>query len=182
MIAVIIISWNVRDLLCACLQSLQHELADLPVRVIVVDSASADGSAAMVRADFPAVELVACAENIGYVKGNNLALRMLGFDGAGARNDASPEFVWLLNPDTIVKPGCAHLLLAFMRERSQCGLCAPMLTNPDGTLQHGSFEFPGLMQLLIDTQPRLARLRNTRWDGRYSPEQYAARAPFRAGA
>ena len=60
--------------------------------------------------------------------------------------------------------------------------CAgPKLLHADGTLQHGAFAFPGLVQLMLETQPRLWRFRGTRLDGRYAPEQYARGAPFRIG-
>jgi GT2 family glycosyltransferase len=72
-------------------------------------------------------------------------------------------------------------LLDFMQQHPRCGLFGPKLLNPDGTLQHGAFAFPGLVQLALETQPRLWRLRGTRLDGRYSPAQYAAGAPFRIG-
>ena len=175
MLAVVIVSWNVRDLLRDCLASLLADVArdGIATRVIVVDSASADGSPAMVRAEFPSVELIASDTNIGYVKGNNLALRDLG--------DA--EYVWLLNPDTRVQPGATKTLLDFMAAHPRCGLSGPQLQNADGSLQHGAFALPGLMQLAIDVVPRLqARLRDTRWDGRYLPAQYAQHKPFRIGA
>ena len=175
MLAVVIISWNVRELLRGCLRSLAAQNVG-PLRIIVVDSASSDGSAMMVRDEFPWVELEALTENIGYVKGNNLALRRLLADLH------PPEFVWLLNPDTIVQPGAAATLWAFMREHVRCGLCGPQLRNPDGSLQHGAFALPGLAQLAIDVIPRLqARLRDTSLDGRYSAQQYAG-GPFRIGS
>jgi hypothetical protein len=89
--------------------------------------------------------------------------------------------VWLLNPDTVVQPGCSEALLAFMRATPRCGLCGPQLLNPDGSLQHGAFAFPGLLQLLIDTQPRLARYRDTKLDGRHDPVRYATGLPFKTG-
>jgi N-acetylglucosaminyl-diphospho-decaprenol L-rhamnosyltransferase len=198
-LAVVIVSWNVRELLRKCLTSLlldvqQAGLAD--ARVIVVDSASADGTPAMVRAEFPAVELIACDENVGFVRGNNLALARLGFPDEGRKtNDADrasrqhdpafvlgpSSFVWLLNPDTEVKPGAVRVLLDHMARHPRCGLCGPMLLNPDGTLQHGAFAFPGLVQLALETQPLLWRFRGTRLDGRYSRAQYDAGAPFRIG-
>ncbi len=68
-----------------------------------------------------------------------------------------------------------------MARHPRCGLCGPQLLNPDGTLQHGAFAFPGLTQLLLETQRPLWRLRGTRLDGRYAPARYAAGAPFRVG-
>jgi N-acetylglucosaminyl-diphospho-decaprenol L-rhamnosyltransferase len=177
MLAVVIVSWNVRDLLRACLHSLQLDLADAApdARIIVVDSASSDGTPPMVRAEFPSVELITCDENIGYVKGNNLVLGRLE-----AEPTADLQFVWLLNPDTIIHRGAMRALLDFMRSHPRCGLCGPKLLNPDGSLQHGAFAMPGLVQLVLETQPLLWRFRNTRLDGRYDPARYEG-PPFQVG-
>jgi hypothetical protein len=172
MLSVIIVSWNVNDLLRGCLKSLIQD-AGLSTRIIVVDSASSDGTPDMIRVEFSSVELIACDENIGYVKGNNLALQKL--------LNVESEYVWLLNPDTVVQPGATKTLIDFMQAHPRCGLCGPKLVNSDGTLQHGAFALPGLVQLAIDTIPRLqARFRDTRFDGRYSPAQYEGE-PFRVG-
>ena len=186
-LAVIIVSWNVRDLLRGCLQSLTADLANLKnlsglaSRIIVVDSASSDDTPAMVRAEFPAVELIARDDNIGYVKGNNLALRQILNPESNIERASEPPFVWLLNPDTVVHTGTTKALIDFMQTTPQCGLCGPKLLNPDGTLQHSAFALPGLMQLMIDTVPRLqARFRNTALDGRYPPARYAG-PPFPIG-
>ena len=60
-------------------------------------------------------------------------------------------------------------------------MCGPTLCNPDGSLQHGAFAFPGLAQLFIDTVPRLGRWRNSRWDGRYPPAWFERPTPFQIG-
>ena len=178
MLSILIVSWNVRDLLRNCLRSL---LADLNLagladaaNIIVVDSASTDGTPAMLRAEFPSIELIASENNIGYVKGNNLALAQFSI--------LNSQFIWLLNPDTLIQPGATKTLIEFMQTHPRCGLCGPKLQNVDGTLQHGAFELPGLMQLAIDVKPRLqARFRNTRWDGRYASTHYASAHPFQIG-
>lgn len=172
-LAVIVISWNTCELLRGCLASLRA--SGEPLRVIVVDNASSDGSAEMVRDAFPEVELIEPGANLGFVKANNLALRKL-LDAADA-----PEFMWLLNSDTRVHAGAIATLLAFMRAHPRCGMLGPKLENPDGTLQHGAFSLPGLTQLAIDVIPRLqARFRDTRWDGRYPHAAYAGQ-PFQIG-
>ncbi len=193
MLTVIIVSWNVRDLLRGCLTSLFVDLASAApssARVIVVDSASTDGTPDLLRAEFPQVRLIAHADNIGFVKGNNLAMREienLKFkmqDGAALKASLSAltsEFIWLLNPDTLVKPGATRTLIDFMRARPECGMCGPTLCNPDGSLQHGAFAFPGLAQLFIDTVPCLGRWRNSRWDGRYPPAWFERPTPFQIG-
>ena len=179
MLTIIIVSWNVHDLLRSCLHSLESEVRllasiGLVAKIIVVDSASTDGSANMMRAEFPQIELIACDENIGYVKANNLALRTLETrEGGSPTSVQTPipnersmshlrsQFVWLLNPDTVVHPGAMRTLVDFMQAHPRCGLCGPKLANADGSLQHGAFALPGLAQLAIDTVPRLqARLRD----------------------
>lgn len=191
-LAIIIVSWNTRDLLRACLRSLLAD-AGIGAHIIVVDSASTDGSPEMVRTEFPIVELIACPDNIGYVKGNNLAMRQLLKTEDGRRrtdktvfrvsSSVAPPYLWLLNPDTIVQPGATKTLFDFMEAHPKCGLCGPQLQNPDGSLQHGAFALPGLLQLWIDVVPRLqARFRNTHWDGRYATEQYASHQPFQIGS
>jgi hypothetical protein len=207
MLSIIIVSWNVRDLLRNCLRSLQTDLnlaglntshggsqkpsQDLPgladaANIIVVDSASSDGTPDMLRAEFPEVELIASETNIGYVRGNNLALRRVSSDSSFVTRlgfGAASSFLWLLNPDTVIQPGATRTLIDFMQAHPRCGLCGPQLQNVDGSLQHGAFELPGLMQLAIDVTPRLqARFRNTRWDGRYAPATYASNHPFKIGS
>ncbi len=189
-LSVIIVSWNVRDLLRGCLRSLIDDVTRnaIDAHITVIDSASSDGSPDMVRAEFPEVNLIASPENIGYVKGNNLALQGMGNGtwgiGSGGYSPfpvLNSQFVWLLNPDTVVHSGATQSLLDFMQTHPRCGLCGPKLLNPDGSLQHGAFALPGLTQLAIDVVPRLqARFRNTTLDGRYPPAHYDG-PPFPIG-
>jgi GT2 family glycosyltransferase len=194
MVSVIIVSWNVHDLLRKCLTSLLLDASrgQIGTHVIVVDSASHDGSAAMVSAEFPAVELIACRENIGFVRGNNLALQRLENGDwrlnpqaynlqSAISNHLSSQYIWLLNPDTEVRPGAIQTLVNFMQQHPRCGLCGPKLLNPDGSLQEGAFEFPGLVQLALETHPRLWVFRGTRLDGRYLAQRYQCGIPFRVG-
>ena len=90
-LAIIVVSYNVRDLLRACLEATFASLArvvEIDATVWVVDNASADGSAEMVAAEFPQARLVASQENLGFAGGNNLVLRELGF-GAEERGAGS---------------------------------------------------------------------------------------------
>ncbi|MCB0214729.1 MAG: glycosyltransferase, partial [Anaerolineae bacterium] len=96
-LAIVIVSWNVRDLLADCLRSVEADLArsQLDGEIWVVDNASHDGSAAMVRQSFPAVRLIASEQNLGFAGGNNAALRAMGFDRSGD-SPTKPEIVLLL--------------------------------------------------------------------------------------
>jgi GT2 family glycosyltransferase len=178
-LAVVIVNWNVRDLLREALVSLYADLAGsgLSARVIVVDSASADGSAAMVRAEFPQVALFAEPENIGFVRGNNLALRALGLSGPTAE-PGGPRAVYLLNPDTITRPGATRALYEALFAEPRVGLAGANLTYEDGAFQHGAFAFPGLRQLWAEFFWTPGRLIEGRFNGRYPRTAYQSSTPF----
>jgi hypothetical protein len=176
-LAIIIVSWNVKDLLRDCLNSTLADLAagDLTAEVWVVDSASTDGSAEMVRAEFPTVKLIASRENLGFTGGNNTALRALGFPQQRADQ---PEAVLLLNPDTLVRPGALKSMLAFMLARPEVGIVGANLSYGDGGFQHGAYAFPGLWQLAIELFPLPGRLYESRLNGRYPRKRYTTSRPF----
>ncbi len=175
-LAVIIVTWNVRDLALGCLRSVLDDLGRTDrVRgeVWVVDNASSDGTAEAIRRNFSAVRLLEPGENLGFAAGNNLALRTLGFpDGQDL-----PDYVLLLNPDTLIRAGALSALLAGL-ESSGAGLAGARLVYGDGSFQHSAFAFPGLAQLIIDLFPVPARLRESRLNGRYPRNLYAGEQPF----
>ncbi|MBI5568260.1 MAG: glycosyltransferase family 2 protein [Chloroflexi bacterium] len=167
---IIIVSWNVRELLARCLTSIKAELerSQIAGRVIVVDNASHDGSPDMVRERFPQVELIALDENLGFAKGNTVGLRLV----------PDSEYALLLNPDTEVQPGAIQTLLAGMQARSDVAVATSRLFYGDGAFQHSAFHFPGLSQLYIDLFPVPGRLYESRLNGRYPRRQYEAGQPF----
>ncbi|MFN8377332.1 MAG: glycosyltransferase family 2 protein [Anaerolineae bacterium] len=178
-LAIIIVNWNVRDLLLESLRSLFADLetSGLHARVLVVDSASDDGSAQAVRTDYPQVELFAERENVGFVRGNNLALRALGLDRPDAGLNG-PRAVYLLNPDTITQPGATRALFDALFSEPRVGLVGANLTYGDGRFQHGAFAFPGLRQLWAEFFPTPGRLIEGRFNGRYPRSYYESDRPF----
>jgi N-acetylglucosaminyl-diphospho-decaprenol L-rhamnosyltransferase len=176
-IGIAIVSYNTRDLLRACLGSLRG--CALPLQTVVVDNASPDGSAAMVRAEFPEVTLLARADNPGFAGGTNLALRELGLGGEPGR--ARVDLALLLNPDTVVHPGAIEALAAFLADHPRAGMVGARLLNPDGTTQPAAFRFPTLSMTLLDLFPPgealPGRLYNSWWHGRYAEER--GDQPFR---
>lgn len=174
-VAVIIVSYNVRDLLARCLESIAigRQAVDL-APVYVVDNASSDGSAAMVRERFPWVELIAAAENLGFARANNVALRALGLPAAAA----APDAVLLLNPDAELLPGAVDALAACLDAQSNVGMVGPQLQYGDGCFQHSAFRFPSLAQIFLDFFPLHGRLLDSRINGRYPQALYARGEPF----
>lgn len=175
-LAVIIISYNVRDLLRSCLRSLSRSLSvhGPAAQIIVVDNKSSDDSVQMVRSDFPHVMLLEPGENLGFAGGNNYALRELGFAGG----TETPEAVWLLNPDTEVENDAPARLFQHLRESPATGAAGPTLRYGDGSFQHSAFAFPGLLQVLFDLFPVPSRVLESRLNGRYPREWYAGSTPF----
>ena len=133
-LSIIIVSWNVRDLLIACVDSIVKTIGDsgVPtVEIIMVDSASSDGSAAAVVDRFPMVKVLAQSENVGFTVGNNLGLQV-----------ASGRYVLLLNPDTIVLDDALAHMIAYMDAHPAIGAIGPRTLNPDESTQSTRRRFP----------------------------------------
>ena len=144
-LAIVIVSYNTRDLLRDCLRSIGPGGATCALDVWVVDNASRDGSAAMVRDEFPHVHVIDSPRNGGFAYANNLALSQIlgtGDWGLGTGSDLLtpdpqsliPDYVLLLNPDTVVPPGALDALVSFLEAHPAVGACGPKLLLGDGSL------------------------------------------------
>ncbi len=149
-LAIIIVNFNTRDYLRNCLTSIYSSRGDFAFEVCVVDNASLDGSADMVRAEFPQTRLIQSAVNGGYAYANNLGLRAYGFGSTsaelpGANGDSSrflssealpdpARYALLLNPDTVLPAEGLARMLEFMNQHSEAGVAGPKLVLEDGSL------------------------------------------------
>ena len=174
-LGIVTVSYRVRELLRQCLISVQASLAEsgLPAEVVVVDNASGDGTAEMVRTEFPWVRLVTNERNAGFAAANNQGLRALGLPGAGA-----PPYAMLLNPDTIVRAAALGELVAFMERTPRAGACGARLVYEDGSFQHSAFRFPTVAMAFFDFFLPHHRLLDSRWNGRYRRSLYERGLPF----
>jgi len=142
-VQVVIVNYRTADLVVDCLRSLASEIETVSdCRVIVVDGGSGDGSAVRLMNSIQTegwsgwVELLPLAENCGFAAGNNAAIRPL------LDRPNPPEYVLLLNPDTIVRPGAIRELVQFMEANPKVGIAGSRLEDPDGTPQRSAFRFP----------------------------------------
>lgn len=133
-LGIVIVNWNTRDYLRKCLETVFASVGDFSFRVVVVDNASSDGSAEMVREIFPQAHLIASPVNGGYPYGNNLGLRALGFRGKGDVAEDAPRYALLLNPDTEVPSDALWRMVQFMDARPDVGVSGPKLILEDGRL------------------------------------------------
>ena len=143
---IVIVNYRTTDLTIDCLRSLQAEVDSRDgMRVVVTDNASGDDSVARLTAavrengwgDWAAIQTL--ARNGGFAFGNNAALRP-ALQGADP-----PQYVLLLNPDTIVRSGTLKALVEFMEGRPDVGIAGSQLEEPDGTPQRSAFRFPSVL-------------------------------------
>ena len=171
-LSIIIVSWNVRDLLRACLDSLtiderrmtnEEAGSSFVLRpsseLIVVDNASSDGSATMVAAEFPAVGLIANMENAGFTRGNNLGLAV-----------ARGRFVFFLNPDTEVVGDALAAMVLYLDAHPEVGALGPQLRYGDGSLQSSRRRFPTFATALFESTPLAWHWPGNPWARRYRME------------
>lgn len=151
-LSIIIVNWNVRDLLERCLASILRDahprrpgIWQLPssgyqFEVLVVDSASSDGSPDMVRALYPDVRLYASEANLGYTGGNNLGMR-----------ESRGRYLLLLNPDTEIVGDAIDRMVSCLENQPQVGVLGPQLRYADGSVQPSRRRLPTLRTALVDS-------------------------------
>jgi GT2 family glycosyltransferase len=167
-VAIIIVSWNVRDYLADCLRSVYSEFrrSKLKGSVWVVDNNSTDGTQDLVSDLFPQVNLIKNKDNPGFGAANN--------QGMLAAAEFTPRYYFLLNPDTLVRPGSIKALVEFLDGNPKAGVAGARLVYGDGRFQHSAFAFPGISQLMFDLFPMPPRLYESRVNGRYPRRFYNA--------
>ncbi|MCL6624464.1 MAG: glycosyltransferase family 2 protein, partial [Fimbriimonadales bacterium] len=141
-LSITICSWNTREDLRHCLQSLKKERDSASFEVIVWDNASEDGSAEMVEKEFPWVRLIRSPENVGFSIGHNRATEC-----------ARGSLLLILNSDTIVHPGALKKIIDYMKAHPDVAILGPKLLNPDGSLQYSCRRFPTPMAALFRNTP-----------------------------
>jgi GT2 family glycosyltransferase len=138
-LSIIIVNWNVKDLLRKNLQSIFKLTENLDFEVIVVDNASKDGSVQMVAAEFPKVNLIASNQNLGFAKANNLGLEQ-----------ATGKYVLFMNPDMELKENSFKILIDWLNQNPQIDMATCQLIYPDGSRQNNIKNNPGICdQILI---------------------------------
>jgi len=149
-ISIIIVSWNVRELLRQCLLSISRsrlkiqrsnlEHRTLTLELIVVDNASSDGTVEMLGTEFPIVRVIANNTNVGFTRANNQALAL-----------AQGRYLFLLNPDTTLHPDALQTLYTYAEAHPRVGILGPQLFYGDGTLQSSRRRFPTLATAFLES-------------------------------
>ncbi|HSX40251.1 MAG TPA: glycosyltransferase family 2 protein [Candidatus Saccharimonadales bacterium] len=135
-ISIVIVNYNTKKFLSETLASLEHEVSKkISFEVVVVDNASSDESAEMVKKEFPDVTLVASRKNVGFAGGNNL----------GIKKTNESRYVLFLNPDTVIKQGVLEYMTTFMDAHKDAGAATCKLVMANGKIDdatHRGFPTP----------------------------------------
>ena len=137
-VSIVIVSFNTRELLRECIQSLQRQAGGIQHETIVVDNASRDGSADMVESGFPEVRLIRSETNLGFAAANNLAFAV-----------ARGRYVVLLNSDAFLEPGALRISITHMENNPTVGLRGARLVGRDGSWQPAARMFPSPLNELL---------------------------------
>jgi len=146
-LSVVVVSFNGRDYLRRCLASVLEDTKGISSELIVVDNASRDGSAQMVEAEFPQAALIRLPVNVGFAAGCNRGIEQ-----------ATGEFVLLLNPDTELAEDAFSPMVDYCRRNPSVGILGPKLLNSDGSLQLSCRRFPSHLTSLFNRRSVLTRL------------------------
>lgn len=125
-LSIIIVSWNVKEHLKKCLESIFKNQGNLNVEVIVIDNASSDGTSEMVKAVFPQVKLITNDKNLGFAAANNQGIRA-----------AKGEYILFLNPDTEILPNSLQKSIEFFKKHTDVGAVGCQILNTDPSTSSG---------------------------------------------
>lgn len=139
-LSICIVTWNARDLLCGCLDSLVESGVSTWAEVLVLDNASTDGTVDLLRSQFRWAKILESEQNLGFSRGNNVALRQ-----------AQGDVLLLLNPDTIVRRGSMERMLDALDGDPKIGAVGPLQFDGEGRVQYeGAVNFPTIWNVLCD--------------------------------
>ncbi len=156
-LSVVVVTYNSREHILECLRSLEPAADGLTMECVGVDNASPDGTADLVRGEAPWVRVIDSGDNLGYAKAVNIGTRA-----------TTGEFVLVLNPDSILRPGSLALLHAWMRTHPRCAIAGPRILGPDGVPELSGRSFPGPATFLFNRYSLLTLLwPGNPWSRRY---------------
>jgi len=137
-VSIIIVAWNVRQLLYDCLKSVYEQTKGIDFEVIYVDNASEDGSVEMVRKEFPAIRIIQNDRNEGFIKANNRGIKV-----------AMGRYVLLLNSDTLILDNAIAKMVKFADLHPEAAIVGCKVLASNRTLQESCFTCPSVLSMLL---------------------------------
>lgn len=139
-ITVIIVTWNCKQYVIDCLQSIFKDPIHCSMSITVVDNNSSDNTVEQIEKDFPAIRIIANSSNKGFATANNQGIK-----------DSSSRYVLLLNPDTIVHSGAFDRMVSFLDSNETIAAIGPAIVNGDGSPQWTGVRFPSNWNILSES-------------------------------
>ena len=161
-ISIIIVTWNTKDLLQKCLDSIYKTIHDITFEIIVIDNASEDDTVVMLRGKFPHITLLKNSRNLGFGAANNQGFRIM-----------RGRYALLLNSDTVLTIHAVEGLFTFMETHPEAAMACGQLLNADGSKQNSIASFPSLLTLMTN-MPLLEYL----FPKRYPSKRYNYEKPI----
>jgi len=146
-LSVIIVNYNVKELLYRCLKTILEDQSQRKIEVVVIDNASSDGSTEMVKDNFPKVKVVVNSRNLGFAKGANQGIKQ-----------SQGKYIFLLNPDASIKIDQLDKMIDLMEENREIAICGPKITDDQGNLQYSCRRFPSYLTSISSSQSLLFKL------------------------
>ncbi|MCQ9206668.1 MAG: glycosyltransferase family 2 protein [Omnitrophica bacterium] len=163
-LSIIVVAYNVKDLVKKCLTRIRNSEDKLKKEIIFVDNASSDGTAEMIKIDFPEVVLVESTKNLGFIRANNLAYEKV-----------KGKFILLLNSDAFIEEDTLQKTINFMKTNQRCGVLGCRLVDINGNLQPSARYFPTPWRIFLSYSgigykfpdiPFLRGIDNMKWNHR----------------
>lgn len=139
LLSIVLVSWNTREILRNCLESIYENTASIEFEVIVVDNASADETVEMLKRDFPQVQAVANESNVGFARACNQGMRI-----------SKGRLILLLNSDTFVRDDVLARTAYYVLSRAEISMASCQLRYPDGRVQHSAFRSLSIFRSLFE--------------------------------
>ncbi|HZD50095.1 MAG TPA: glycosyltransferase family 2 protein [Silvibacterium sp.] len=155
-VSFVIVSFNTREVLRECLESVERELAGLRVELLVVDNHSSDGSPEMIEREFPQVRLFRSDVNLGFASANNAALEV-----------ARGRYLVLLNSDAFLRSRALTLAVQHMDENPSVGLAGARLVGRDDAWQPSARRFPSMLSDFLVMTGLAAKFPRSRFFGSF---------------
>jgi GT2 family glycosyltransferase len=146
-LSIVIVNYNVKNLLKKCLESIFKYEKDVEFEVIIVDNNSKDHSKEMLKRDFPQAKLIENRRNVGFSRACNQGIR-----------ESHGRYILLLNPDTELTPGGFKKMIELMDSRPEVGICGPKMMDQEGNLQFSCRSFPSYLTAVSSSQSILNRI------------------------
>ncbi len=130
-VSIIIVHAFAREKLRQTLRGIRRAAPQMKYEIIIVDNTPEEGFVEVIDNEFSEIKYISMPKNVGFGAGMNRGIQ-----------ESSGRYIFIFNPDIIVKPGSIEGLMKFMDENTDIGICGPKLVNPDGTLQYSCYRLP----------------------------------------